>query len=190
MLSKQIQTMKIYTKTGDKGMTGLFGGARVSKDDIRIEAYGTLDELNSFIGTLISSIDIDHQMSVLTEVQNRLFTIGSNLASDPSKEMITPDLDDEDIKKLEDAIDNMNEHLAPLRAFILPGGSISIGLAHQCRTICRRAERRVVSLSKVSEVDPHIGRYLNRLSDYLFVLGRMIAKSEGIQEVNWIPRKR
>lgn len=182
--------MKIYTKTGDKGMTGLFGGARISKDDIRIEAYGTLDELNSFIGTLITSIDLEDQNTILTEVQNRLFTIGSNLASDPSKEMITPDLTEDDIKQLEDAIDNMNEYLDPLRAFILPGGSMAIGLAHQCRTICRRAERRVVSLSNVSIVDEHIGRYLNRLSDYLFVLGRMIAKSQGIPEVNWVPRKR
>lgn len=181
--------MKIYTKTGDKGTTGLFGGARVSKDDIRIEAYGTLDELNSFIGTLISSMDIKGQNEILTDVQNRLFTIGSNLASDPSKEMITPDLTDEDIKILEDAMDNMNEHLTPLRAFILPGGSVAVGISHQCRTICRRAERRVVSLTNVSKVDEHIVRYLNRLSDYLFVLGRMIAKEQGIEEVNWLPRK-
>lgn len=182
--------MKIYTKTGDKGMTGLFGGARVSKDDIRIEAYGTLDELNSFIGTLISSMDIEDQNEILTDVQNRLFTIGSNLASDPSKDMITPDLTEADIKILEDAMDNMNENLEPLRAFILPGGSVAVGLSHQCRTICRRAERRVVSLSNVSSVDDHIVRYLNRLSDYLFVLGRMIAKSQGIPEVNWEPRKK
>ncbi len=181
--------MKIYTKTGDKGTTGLFGGARVSKDDIRIEAYGTLDELNSFMGTLIATIDLDNQVAILTEVQNRLFTMGSNLASDPSKEMITPDLTDADIKILEEAIDNMNEHLDPLRAFILPGGSVAVGLAHQCRTICRRAERRVVTLSNVSTVDEQIGKYLNRLSDYLFVLGRMIAKSQNVKEVNWVPRK-
>ncbi len=181
--------MKIYTKTGDKGTTGLFGGARVSKDDIRIEAYGTLDELNSFIGTLLASMDVKGQNEILTDVQNRLFTIGSNLASDPSKDMITPDLTEADIKILEDAMDNMNEHLAPLRAFILPGGSVAVGIAHQCRTICRRAERRVVSLSNVSTVDEHIGRYLNRLSDYLFVLGRMIAKEQGVAEVNWEPRK-
>jgi len=182
-------TMKIYTKTGDKGMTGLFGGARVSKDDIRIEAYGTLDELNAFIGTLLSSMNVKGQNEILTEVQNRLFTIGSNLASDPAKEMITPDLTEADIKILEDAIDNMNESLAPLRAFILPGGSVAVGIAHQCRTICRRAERRVVTLSNVSEVDSHIGRYLNRLSDYLFVLSRMIAMEQGVDEVNWVPRK-
>lgn len=182
--------MKIYTKTGDKGMTGLFGGARVSKDDIRIEAYGTLDELNSFIGTLLASMDVEGQNEILTEVQNRLFTIGSNLASDPAKEMITPDLTESDITILENAIDNMNEHLEPLRAFILPGGSAAIGIAHQCRTICRRAERRVVSLANVSKVDEHIGRYLNRLSDYLFVLGRMIAKEQGIKEVNWVARKK
>ena len=181
--------MKIYTKTGDKGMTGLFGGARVSKDDIRIEAYGTLDELNSFIGALISSMDIEGQNEILIEVQNRLFTIGSNLASDPSRDMITPDLTEADIKILEDAMDNMNENIEPLRAFILPGGSLAVGLSHQCRTICRRAERRVVSLSNVFSVDHLIGKYLNRLSDYLFVLGRMIAKSQGVKEVNWEPRK-
>ena len=190
MSYKEIYTMKIYTKTGDKGMTGLFGGARVSKDDIRIEAYGTIDELNSFIGTLLASMDIKGQNEILTEVQNRLFTIGSNLASDPAKEMITPDLTEVDIKILEDAMDKMNENLAELRAFILPGGSLAVGLSHQSRTICRRAERRVVSLSNVSEVDGDIGRYLNRLSDYLFVLGRMIAKEQGIAEVNWVPRKK
>ena len=182
--------MKIYTKTGDKGTTGLFGGARVSKDDIRIEAYGTVDELNTFIGSLIASIQLEEHISILTEVQNRLFTVGSNLASDPSKEMITPDLTEEDIKILENAMDNMNEGLAPLRTFILPGGSVTVGLAHQCRTICRRAERRVVTLTNVSKVDDQIGKYLNRLSDYLFVLGRMIAKDEGIDEVSWIPRKK
>ena len=182
-------TVKIYTKTGDKGMTGLFGGARVSKDDIRIEAYGTLDELNSFIGALISSMDIEGQNEILIEVQNRLFTIGSNLASDPSRDMITPYLTEADIEILEDAMDNMNENIEPLRAFILPGGSLEVGLCHQCRTICRRAERRVVSLNNVSSVDNLIGKYLNRLSDYLFVLGRMIAKGQGVKEVIWEPRK-
>lgn len=180
--------MKIYTKTGDKGTTGLFGGARVSKDDVRIESYGTVDELNSYIGTLISRLTDISQQELLTEVQNRLFTIGSNLASDPSKEMITPDLTVQDIEKLESAMDHMNENLESLRAFVLPGGSFEVGLAHICRTVCRRAERRVVALAKVSQVDDHIVKYLNRLSDYFFVLSRMICKNQGAKEVQWQPR--
>ena len=180
--------MKIYTKTGDKGKTGLFGGARVSKDDIRIESYGTVDELNSFIGTLEANISIEEQKRLLLEIQHRLFTVGSNLASDPAKEMITPDLKEADIEKLEAAMDQMNEILEPLKSFILPGGSNAVGLAHICRTICRRAERRVVSLSNVSSVDEKIIIYLNRLSDYLFILGRMIAHHEGIVEIKWTAR--
>lgn len=182
--------MKIYTKTGDKGKTGLFGGARIDKDDIRIESYGTVDELNSFIGSLIAQLSIDSEIAVLSEVQNRLFTIGSNLASDPSKEMITPDLEESDIELLENSMDRMNAELPGLRAFIMPGGSPAIATAHICRTVCRRAERRVVSLSKVSQVDSIIVRYLNRLSDYLFVVGRMIAHVSQVNEVEWQPRKK
>lgn len=181
--------MKIYTKTGDKGKTGLFGGARIDKDDIRIESYGTVDELNSFIGSLIAQMDIASEIEILSEVQNRLFTIGSNLASDPSKDMITPDLKESDISILEESMDRMNAELPALRAFIMPGGSPAIATAHVCRTVCRRAERRVVSLSKVSTVEEIIVRYLNRLSDYLFVVGRMIAHTTAVAEVEWQPRK-
>lgn len=181
--------MKIYTKTGDKGKTGLFGGARISKDDIRIEAYGTVDELNACVGTLNAMMPIEDQSKILSEVQNRLFTIGSNLASDPDKEMITPDLRSSDIELLESAMDRLNEELEPLRSFVLPGGSPTVGIAHICRTVCRRAERRVVSLAHDSEVDHMIIIYLNRLSDYLFVLSRWIAQVEQVAEVKWEPRK-
>ncbi|MGB4958636.1 MAG: cob(I)yrinic acid a,c-diamide adenosyltransferase [Saprospiraceae bacterium] len=181
--------MKIYTKTGDKGDTSLFGGKRISKDDLRIEAYGTVDELNSFIGLLNATFQEATQNYFLTEVQKRLFTIGSNLASDPDKGMITPDILDEDIHVLENAMDTMEELLEPLKNFILPGGDISIGYAHVCRTICRRAERRVIAIDKQHPVDPKIIMYLNRLSDYFFVLSRYIARSKNITEIPWIARK-
>jgi cob(I)alamin adenosyltransferase len=182
--------MKIYTKTGDQGQTALFGGKRVSKDDIRIEAYGTVDELNTFIGLLNTSFNEATQNYLLTEVQKRLFTIGSNLASDPEKHMITPDIDDEDIHTLENAMDTMDQLLEPLKNFILPGGDPAIAYAHICRTVCRRAERRVISLEKVSEVDAKIVVYLNRLSDYFFVLARYIGHAKNIPEIPWILRKK
>ena len=180
---------KIYTKTGDKGKTGLYGGARLSKDDIRIEAYGTVDELNAFVGLTLDALNkenIDHQLG---EIQNRLFTIGSNLASDPAKEMITPDLMDSDIELLEKEMDRMDESLEQLKHFILPGGHQIISTCHLARTVCRRAERRVVTLSHVSSVENSILIYLNRLSDYLFVLGRYAAKKLAVDERKWIPRK-
>ncbi|MCZ2099949.1 MAG: cob(I)yrinic acid a,c-diamide adenosyltransferase [Chitinophagales bacterium] len=181
--------MKIYTKTGDKGTTGLFGGKRLPKDDLRIEAYGTVDELNAFVGTLNTAFEHEIQNDILSEIQRRLFTIGSNLASDPDKEMITPDLTAEDITELEYAMDNMEEELLPLRNFVLPGGHHAAALAHVCRTVCRRAERRVISLDRVSTVDPIIVQYLNRLSDYFFMLSRYIVHIHGAEEVAWIPRK-
>ena len=180
--------MKIYTKTGDSGTTALFGGKRLSKDDIRIEAYGTVDELNSFIGLLNASFSEASQNYFLTEVQKRLFTIGSNLASDPDKNMITPDINDGDIQMLENAMDTMNELLEPLKNFILPGGDPAIGHAHVCRTVCRRAERRVITLDHETAVDPLIIIYLNRLSDYFFVLSRYIGHTKGIDDVLWTPR--
>lgn len=176
--------MKIYTKTGDAGKTSLFGGSRVSKDDIRIESYGTVDELNSCIGVLMAEV----AYSVLVEVQHRLFTIGSSLASDPSKQLITPDITEADIALLEEEMDRMNDYLAPLRAFILPSGGRAIAQAHVCRTVCRRAERRVISLAHDSEVDPLVIKYLNRLSDYFFVLSRDIAHQSGAAEVEWHAR--
>lgn len=180
--------MRIYTKTGDEGMTGLFGGKRIPKDDLRIEAYGTVDELNSFIGLLNASFHEATQNYFLNEVQKRLFTIGSNLASDPEKQMITPDIRDEDIHTLENAMDTMDQLLAPLKNFILPGGDTTVSYAHVCRTICRRAERRVISLDRESTVDPKIIVYLNRLSDYFFVLSRYIGHTKNIEELPWISR--
>ena len=181
---------KIYTKTGDKGTTGLFGGARLSKDDIRIEAYGTVDEVNALIGMLADDMDqkkIDH---VMVEVQNRLFTIGSNLATDPSKEMETPVLVQEDITLLEKSIDDMETHLSPLKHFVLPGGHPTVSLAHLARTVCRRAERRVITLHKKQMVQEIIIVYLNRLSDYLFVVSRFIAHKLNVEERYWLPREK
>ena len=177
--------MKIYTKTGDSGTTSLFGGKRISKDDLRIESYGTIDELNSFIGLLNTSFSDGDQNTVLYDIQNRLFDIGSSLACDPEKPLMTPDIRDEDIAALEYAMDKMDDQLQPLRNFILPGGSSSVAYAHVCRTVCRRAERRLVSLSQDSAVDSKIIIYINRLSDYFFILGRYIAHYENIKEVIW-----
>lgn len=179
---------KIYTKTGDDGTTGLFGGARLPKDHIRIEAYGTVDELNAVIGLLMSGTTEPQVLELLQTIQSRLFTVGSNLASDPAKDMITPDLLDEDVQLIERAIDKMQEELPPLRHFILPGGSMAISSAHLARTICRRAERRVVSLAHISEVEHIILLYLNRLSDFFFVLSRWLGAKEGVEEVKWLPR--
>ena len=180
---------KIYTKTGDDGTTGLFGGARLPKHHVRIEAYGTVDELNAVIGWLMTLIEDAETKLLLLTVQSRLFTVGSNLASDPEKEMITPDLTGDDIKTIEESIDVMQNTLPSLKHFILPGGSPSVSAAHLARTVCRRAERRCVALAQVSEVEPNILLYLNRLSDYFFVLARWLGYKEGIEEIKWLPRK-
>lgn len=181
--------MKIYTKRGDEGKTSLYGGARISKDDIRIEAYGTVDELNSYIGLLIASLPNDGEKELLIEIQKRLFTIGSILASDPSKELPTPDLLDSDVSILETAMDNMDAQLPALRTFVLPGGSQSNSIAHICRTVSRRAERRTITLAQSAKLDPIVIKYLNRLSDYFFILSRKIALDLGHDEVPWLPRK-
>jgi cob(I)alamin adenosyltransferase len=181
---------KIYTKTGDDGTTGLFGGARLPKDHIRIEAYGTVDELNAVIGWLMSTHTDTAINAFLENIQSRLFTVGSNLASDPEKEMITPDLLEEDILMVEKAIDQMQEKLPLLKHFILPGGSQSVSAAHLARTVCRRAERRCVALTHHSNVEPVILLYLNRLSDYFFVLARWLGQQDGVEEIKWIPRKK
>ncbi|MBC7883959.1 MAG: cob(I)yrinic acid a,c-diamide adenosyltransferase [Saprospiraceae bacterium] len=181
--------MKIYTKTGDNGTTSLFGGKRISKDDLRIEAYGTIDELNSFTGLLCASFSEATQHYILTEVQKRLFTIGSCLASDPDKPKITPDVHDEDITMLEKAMDSMDQLLHPLTNFILPGGDVAVSYAHVCRTVCRRAERRVISLDRTAAVDQKIIIYLNRLSDYFFILARYLAHLHKVDEILWISRK-
>jgi cob(I)alamin adenosyltransferase len=181
--------MKIYTKRGDKGSTSLIGGDRVLKSHYRIDAYGTVDELNSYIGILRSFVSDTDNQSVLKEVQDRLFTIGSLLASAPDSKMIVPDLMSTDTELLENAIDKMNSELPELRAFILPAGSLNIAQCHVARCVCRRAERLVVALFQIENFeDSMIIEYLNRLSDYLFVLSRYIGKIEGVSEVNWTPR--
>lgn len=179
--------MKIYTKTGDDGTTSLYGGKRISKDDIRIESYGTVDELNSFIGLLSAQISMQESVARLIEIQKTLFNIGSQLANDPDKPLHVPTVTEEDIKVLETDIDTMNLELEPLKTFILPGGSMAIGTAHVCRTICRRAERRVIHLSKEGPIPDHIVQYLNRLSDYFFVLSRYIAYKTDTEELKWLP---
>ena len=182
--------MKIYTKGGDKGQTSLYGGRRVSKDDIRIESYGTVDELNSHIGHLLSVVPDDFdQRSILIEIQNQLFTIGSNLASDPQKNLPVPNLNEEDIVKLEHAMDSMDASLKPLTAFVLPGGSAANSVAHVCRTVTRRAERRMISLSKIEKVNPILIKYINRLSDYFFMVARYIALRMNHDETPWHPKK-
>jgi len=181
--------MKIYTKTGDKGLTSLIGGTRVPKHHLRIESYGTVDELNSYIG-LIRDQDIAvHHKDVLKHIQDRLFTIGATLAADPERsKMIIPDIHLEDIELLEKEMDAMDEQLPPLKHFILPGGNNAISFCHIARCVCRRAERIVVHLAEESTVDEKVNIYLNRLSDYLFTLARKIGSDHNVPENKWIPR--
>jgi len=181
--------MKIYTKTGDKGFTSLIGGTRVPKYDLRIESYGTVDELNSYIG-MIRDHDIStHHKTILKEIQDRLFTIGASLASDPEKsKMKIPDLHLVDIELLEQQIDEMNDVLPDLKHFILPGGDEAVSFCHISRCVCRRAERIAVHLSEESFVDDKVIIYLNRLSDFLFVLARKIGHERNLPENKWIPR--
>lgn len=181
--------MKIYTKTGDSGQTGLFGGARVGKDHLRVDAYGTVDELNAFVGLLCDQIAEEESLAVLRGIQHRLFTLGAHLASDPDKTLPSPDLQEDDIRTLELEMDRMDAQLPELRHFILPGGHPSVSLSHVCRTVCRRAERLVVALHRESPVDPLALIFLNRLSDYFFVLGRFCAIRHGVEEIKWSPRK-
>ena len=181
--------MKIYTKRGDKGLTSLIGGTRVPKHHLRIESYGTEDELNVYIG-LIRGRKIDEELqNVLKEIQDRLFTIGASLAADPEKsKMKIPDLHESDVEFLELEIDKMDANLPPLTHFILPGGSDSVSFCHLARVVCRKAERISVQLSESSFVDEKVIMYLNRLSDYLFVLGRKMAIDDQVEEFIWIPR--
>lgn len=181
---------KVYTKTGDKGTTALFGGARVPKNHIRIESYGTVDELNAYIGLIRDALEYEDLRKILKEIQDRLFTLGAILASDPSKKKLkTPDFNDEDVVYLETEIDKMEEQLAPLKSFILPGGHPTVSFCHIARCVCRRAERLAVALNENEPILPVVMQYLNRLSDYLFVLGRFVAKLLNVEEVCWIPRK-
>ena len=184
-------SMKIYTKTGDKGKTSLIGGTKVFKSDLRIEAYGTVDELNSFIGLCLDHLKSLHIESVLAEVQDRLFTIGSALACDPEKEtkLRIPDLHEDDVVLLEKEIDRMNEVLPLMKSFILPGGHVAVSSLHIARTVCRRAERCCVKMQKKEkEIPSLIIKYLNRLSDYLFVLARFAANKVQVEEIPWEPR--
>lgn len=181
--------MKIYTKTGDKGQTSLFGGKRVPKHHLRIESYGTVDELNSYIG-LIRDQEIDeNSRNILIEIQDRLFTIGSILATEPGNEKVkVPSINNADIELLEKEMDKMNEDLPEMRSFVLPGGHTTVSYCHIARCVCRRAERIVSHLSELEEVNNVVLIYLNRLSDYLFVLSRKITMDKRAKEVPWVAR--
>lgn len=182
---------KIYTKTGDLGKTSLIGGTKVSKSNIRIETYGTIDELNSYIGLVSDYCNDERSKNILKEIQDRLFTIGSSLACDPDKEqkLKIPDLKENDVELLEKEIDKMNEALPEMKHFILPGGHVAVSTTHIARCVCRRAERWCVNMQERELfVDPLVIKYVNRLSDYLFVLARYIGHLLNINEVAWKPR--
>jgi cob(I)alamin adenosyltransferase len=186
--------LKIYTKTGDKGTTSLIGGTKVPKSHLRIEAYGTVDELNSYIGLCRDLLNDKQVSDVMKEIQDRLFTIGSSLACDPVKEpkLKIPDLKESDVTLLEKEMDKMNEALPPMKHFVLPGGHSTVSTLHIARCVCRRAERCCVRLEPESQsahgADPIILKYLNRLSDYLFVLARFASHLLKAEEIAWKPR--
>ena len=181
--------MKIYTKTGDSGETSLIGGKRVSKAELRIRAYGTVDELNAHVGLLRDQAVNKLRLKILIEIQDRLFTMGSLLASPDSESSIKlPQLSEQDVSWLEVEIDKMDKTLPPMRSFVLPGGHPAVSIGHITRTVCRRAEREVVLLSQHEGVDALIIKYLNRLSDYFFVLCRKMSAELKITEVPWKPR--
>ncbi len=179
--------IKIYTKTGDDGTTGLIGGSRVKKYDSRLEAYGTVDELNAAIGVLRSAELPESVAEILNQIQNKLFNIGSLLASDDKGAAFTANLaiTEENIKVLEDAIDEYQNQLPELTHFILPGGNFASAHCHVARTVCRRAERRILEFAEHSKVQPEIIIYINRLSDFFFVLSRKLAFDGGIEEIAW-----
>jgi len=189
--------MKIYTKTGDKGTTALFGGTRVSKHHLRIESYGTIDELNSYIG-LIRDQEIDsNSIESLIRIQNELFTLGAMLATPPEKEVLKsgkqrlniPKITNSSVQLLEKEIDTMNLELPPMTNFILPGGNQTVSFCHIARCVCRRAERLATGLNENETINPDILTYLNRLSDHLFVLARKLSKDLSVKETPWIPEK-
>lgn len=179
--------MKIYTKTGDKGMTSLVGGTRVAKTDARLEAYGTVDELNAHLGLLVAYLSDGDDKTFLRQVQDTLFAVGSHLATDRRKtelkaaSIITPG----QVEAVERAIDSIDRLLPPLTAFVLPGGSLGAAQCHVCRTVCRRAERRILALADEVEIAPELLAYVNRLSDYLFVLSRKINLDADKDEIFW-----
>lgn len=189
--------MKIYTKTGDKGTTALFGGTRVPKHHIRIESYGTIDELNSHMG-LVRDQDINsHYKSIIQQIQDRLFTIGAILATDPEKATLKngkqrlniPKIQSKDIELLESEIDKMNDSLPPMTHFVLPGGHQTVSFCHIARCVCRRAERLASALNELEPFQAETLTYLNRLSDYLFVLARKLTYELKAEEIKWIPQK-
>ena len=182
--------MKIYTRTGDKGQTSLLGGKRVPKDHARIEAYGTIDELNSHLG-MLRDLAGTHQHDLIIGIQERLFSLGSRLASASTEEadkFKVPHVEEADILALETAMDSMDAELPEMRNFILPGGHPAVSQAHICRTVCRKAERLVVSIAEQEQLPETIVRYLNRLSDLLFVLARWLGQTLGAEEIPWKPR--
>lgn len=189
--------MKIYTKTGDKGTTALFGGTRVPKHHIRIESYGTVDELNSHIGLIRDQAIGQHYKEILMQVQDRLFTVGAILATDPEKAILKsgkerlniPKISQEDIQLLEDEIDAMNGSLPEMTHFVLPGGHTTVSFCHIARCVCRRAERLASALNELEPFLPETLQYLNRLSDYLFVLARKLSYDLQAEEIKWIPKK-
>lgn len=181
---------KIYTKTGDKGETSLLGGQRVPKWHDRIEAYGTLDEFNAFLGMLLDAVDDPQLKEFLFRIQDRVFTIESVFAAATPDDMTgLPEIHEEDIVALEKAIDQMNETLPPLSSFVLPGGHPLVSAAHVARTVCRRAERCMVKVSRQTEREEMGIKYINRLSDYLFVLARKLGQQAGAKENLWKPSK-
>ena len=189
--------MKIYTKTGDKGKTSLFGGIRVSKHNLRIEAYGTTDELNSYIGLIRDQITDETTHQNLIKIQNELFSLGAMLATPPEKEILKNGkkrlnintINESSITFLETEMDRMNEHLPQMTHFVLPGGHTTVSFCHIARCVCRRAERITTQLSEESSVDEHVLMYLNRLSDYLFVLARKLTIETQAKEIPWKPNK-
>jgi cob(I)alamin adenosyltransferase len=181
--------MKIYTKTGDAGTTSLFGGKRVSKSDLRIDTYGTIDELNSFVGLVRDQEVNKKRKDILVEIQDRLFTIGSVLATEAGNTKVKiPSLSEADIKFLEQEIDAMETTLPPMRNFVLPGGHQSVSYCHITRTVCRRGERLIIALHLIEPVDELVIKYVNRLSDYLFMLARTMAHELNVEESPWKPR--
>jgi len=180
---------KIYTKTGDTGETSLFGGKRLPKSHHRIEAYGTVDELNAFMGLLRDATEDGQVQNWIKEIQDLLFSIGAALAMEPGKAPVIPGLEDAHIEILEHRMDAMDETLPPLKNFILPGGHLTVSFCHIARCVCRRAERLVVALALEEPIDERIIRYLNRLSDFLFMLARKLSRDLGAEELIWAPAK-
>lgn len=183
-------SFKIYTKTGDKGETSLFGGKRLPKSHLRIEAYGTVDELNAFMGLLRDATEEDEAVREwIKEIQDLLFSLGAALAMEPGAAPVIPGVEELHIEALEHRMDAMDEDLPPLKNFILPGGHPTVSFCHIARCVCRRAERLVVGLALEEEVDERIIRYLNRLSDFLFMLARKLSRDLGAEEIIWAPAK-